>query len=389
MTQKIKVIIGASYGDEGKGLATDYFGAQGKKKGTVVNVLTNGGPQRGHTVELPDGTRHVFRHFGAASFRGAASYMAQQFIINPIELIGEYDELCHIGIAPEIMIHPDCRFTTPWDMLVNQKLKKKNGINNTCGFGVWETVLRYDRGYGTQFIKMVSMDRNERISCLRSLRDGYFMARIKELSISLDKDDVFFSDGLLRHFEEDLASVIMQCRMTGYAALRNYETVLFENAQGLLLDGNRKGEEDFTTPSTTGMGRIFRTIEDNFHNVDVEVCYVTRSYQTRHGEGVMEQEYTEEELLKVMPGLTADMTNIRNDFQGALRYGRLSEDSLIRRIEKDMEYCADGKKNLYLPSVLVTHMNEYNGIDTEKLVNAFKTVRVSDGKTAEDVHILA
>ena len=315
--------------------------------------------------------------------------MAQQFIINPIELIGEYDELCHIGIAPEIMIHPDCRFTTPWDMLVNQKLKKKNGINNTCGFGVWETVLRYDRGYGTQFIKMVSMDRNERISCLRSLRDGYFMARIKELSISLDKDDVFFSDGLLRHFEEDLASVIMQCRMTGYAALRNYETVLFENAQGLLLDGNRKGEEDFTTPSTTGMGRIFRTIEDNFHNVDVEVCYVTRSYQTRHGEGVMEQEYTEEELLKVMPGLTADMTNIRNDFQGALRYGRLSEDSLIRRIEKDMEYCADGKKNLYLPSVLVTHMNEYNRIDTEKLVNAFKTVRVSDGKTAEDVHILA
>ena len=56
--QKIKVIIGASYGDEGKGLATDFFGAQGKEKNGTINVLTNGGPQRGHTVELPDGREY-------------------------------------------------------------------------------------------------------------------------------------------------------------------------------------------------------------------------------------------------------------------------------------------------------------------------------------------
>ena len=48
----IKVIIGASYGDEGKGLATDFFGAREEHKEELINVLTNGGPQRGHTVEL-------------------------------------------------------------------------------------------------------------------------------------------------------------------------------------------------------------------------------------------------------------------------------------------------------------------------------------------------
>ena len=42
--QNIKVIIGASYGDEGKGLATDYFGAQASGRYSAVNVLTNGGP---------------------------------------------------------------------------------------------------------------------------------------------------------------------------------------------------------------------------------------------------------------------------------------------------------------------------------------------------------
>ena len=68
--QEIKIIIGASYGDEGKGLAADYFGSRGSD---LINVLTNGGPQRGHTVEMPDGRRHVFKHFGAAAFRGAVS----------------------------------------------------------------------------------------------------------------------------------------------------------------------------------------------------------------------------------------------------------------------------------------------------------------------------
>ena len=89
--QKIKVIIGASYGDEGKGLATDFFGAQGKEKNGTINVLTNGGPQRGHTVELPDGRRHVFKHFGAATFRGAVTYFAEQFLVNPMEFLREYE----------------------------------------------------------------------------------------------------------------------------------------------------------------------------------------------------------------------------------------------------------------------------------------------------------
>ena len=81
--QNVKLIIGANYGDEGKGLATDFFGAQAAGSFGTINVLTNGGPQRGHTVELADGRRHVFKHFGAASFRGAASYFAEQFIVNP------------------------------------------------------------------------------------------------------------------------------------------------------------------------------------------------------------------------------------------------------------------------------------------------------------------
>ena len=99
--QNVKLIIGANYGDEGKGLATDFFGAQAAGSFGTINVLTNGGPQRGHTVELADGRRHVFKHFGAASFRGAASYFAEQFIVNPMEFMREYDDLRAVHAAPE------------------------------------------------------------------------------------------------------------------------------------------------------------------------------------------------------------------------------------------------------------------------------------------------
>ena len=196
MAQKVRVIIGASYGDEGKGLATDYFGAQHMGAGTIVNVLTNGGAQRGHTVQLPGGIRHVFKHFGAASFRGAATYMAHQFIVNPMQLVREYEELAGMGVTPEFTIHPQCRFSTPWDMLANQKLKEISGVSNTCGFGIWETVLRYDRGYGIPYAKISVMGREERVQYLRSLRDGYFAARTKELGIRVEDDEAFFSEGL-------------------------------------------------------------------------------------------------------------------------------------------------------------------------------------------------
>ena len=60
----IKIVIGANFGDEGKGLMTDYFSSN---PNTIV-VCSNGGAQRGHTVfESTTGTRHVFHHFGSGT----------------------------------------------------------------------------------------------------------------------------------------------------------------------------------------------------------------------------------------------------------------------------------------------------------------------------------
>ena len=55
MEKQIKVVIGANFGDEGKGLMTDYFCNELSANGSVLNIRHNGGAQAGHTVVTPDG----------------------------------------------------------------------------------------------------------------------------------------------------------------------------------------------------------------------------------------------------------------------------------------------------------------------------------------------
>jgi len=76
------VVIGANYGDEGKGAAVDRLATEAGAQCLVVRF--NGGAQAGHTVETPDGRRHVFSHFGAGSFAGARTFLSRFFVSNPI-----------------------------------------------------------------------------------------------------------------------------------------------------------------------------------------------------------------------------------------------------------------------------------------------------------------
>ena len=99
--KKVKVVIGANFGDEGKGLMTDYFAS---KEDNAIVVLHNGGAQRGHTVITPEGYRHVFRHFGSGAYVGAATYITKEFIVNPILFRQEYEKLAkHVAFLKYIL----------------------------------------------------------------------------------------------------------------------------------------------------------------------------------------------------------------------------------------------------------------------------------------------
>ena len=56
----VKIVIGANYGDEGKGLMTRHFVKEAKTPEIVI--FHNGTAQRGHTVDYSDTFRHVYSY---------------------------------------------------------------------------------------------------------------------------------------------------------------------------------------------------------------------------------------------------------------------------------------------------------------------------------------
>lgn len=346
---EIKVVIGANYGDEGKGLASNYF-----SDNKSITVLTNGGAQRGHTVVLPDRRRHTFRHFGSGTMVGSATFFSADFILNPIVFMQEYSAL--VGISDYKLIcfrDKACRWSTPYDMIINSIRSNGKNAHATCGAGIWETVQRsLNLEYSMPFNNFISLPYFEKVKFLTNIRDNYYKKENKNLSKELK--EIYFSDGLMTNFIEDCLCFVDLVKTREMLFLNDYDKVVFENGQGLLLDGQIKGQEDFTTPSRTGLCRVSDMINRTFNNADVEVCYVSRTYLTRHGRGAMESEIAD---FKEKNDLV-DLTNVPNEFQGSLRYGEINFNKLYDRIEEDFSSRVKDNKNHYSKAVMFTHCNK-------------------------------
>lgn len=360
----IKIVVGSNWGDEGKGLMTDYF----SQKPNSIVVCSNGGAQRGHTVTTPDGIRHVFHHFGSGTFNHASTYLSENFIVNPIIFKQEYDELTKLGYVPNVYINQDCMLTTPFDMMANQIVEENRGKNKhgSCGLGIFETIKRYKAG-------ITDVDNH--------IREYYLEQFEKENIILTDEwSRIFLDNGIFEHFLDDWDFMNNHSlAMSDNYFLNQFDNIVFEAAQGLLLDQNNTEYFPHLTPSNTGIKNPKRIIENVEWNdeINIETCYVSRTYLTRHGAGKFPSECNKRFINEYM----FDKTNVPNPFQDTLRYGTLDLGELYSRCSKDIGNFGDKK------SIAITHCNEY-GWDNDKLIELFKdwNIYYSDGETHNDVN---
>lgn len=378
---KVKVVIGANYGDEGKGLMTDYFTAKANHfHEKCLVVCSNGGSQRGHTVVTPDGRRHIFHHLGSGTFQKADTYLSEEYILNPIVFQKEYKVFIRYQELPVLYVNKNCRWSTPFDMMMNQIVEESRGKkrHGSCGIGIWETVVRYRSG-AVGLGEAMKMRDNELFTYLKQIRDTYLPYRLREQGVeylSREWEAIIGDENLLQAFVQDFRFMTANMTLAEDEILKEYDTVIFENGQGLLLDRNMEENKAHTTPSNTGLENPRNIIKTVFKDraVDVEVCYVTRTYLTRHGAGPFETECKKEEINAQM----IDKTNVPNPHQGVLRYGWLVPDQLKERIEKDF-----GQETGWKMSLAITHVNEYGVLPDIKL--PFVNRYLSDGETRESV----
>jgi adenylosuccinate synthase len=354
MTTNIKVIIGCNAGDEGKGLVTDYFTYQSfLLKQNCLVVLSNGGSQRGHTVTLPSGERHVFRHFGSGSFLGAYTYLPKYYVVNPMNWMEEYRQLIAKGIKLRLLlINENCPLTTPYDMIANQMIEESrvDKRHGSCGVGIWETIFRDGITVGEMFQKTD----NEKAEYLRFVRDVYFTSRISSKGIKPDRkwESIINSKALIDNYIYDFNCMIAKSVFTTDDVLNHFDNVIFENGQGLFLDQNIQGYGKHTTPSNTGLQNPAEMIHRIAGDKNVEVCYVSRTYMTRHGAGRFDTECRKDIISST---ITQDLTNQTHAFQGRLRYGVLDWNEVEKMAIRDFEKFGSSEWKV---SFFFTHANE-------------------------------
>lgn len=321
------VVIGAGYGDEGKGALTDALAARAGRAGTVVRF--NGGAQAGHTVELPDGRRHVFAHVGAGSFAGWRTALSRFFVCHPSLFLREWQALARLGVTPDVTVDPRCPVTTPYDMLVNQWAEQARGAarHGSVGVGFGETVGRCeDPAYALHVADLTHPDRLR--DRLAAIRDAWTPTRLAALGLPAPAGEqaaLLRSPALLDRFVEDTAAFLARVE-TGVPFLRG--PVVFEGAQGLLLDQDR-GAFPHVTRSNTGLRNVLvLAAEAGIGRLDVH--YVTRCYATRHGAGPLGHAWT-----TARPRVV-DRTNQPHPYQGTPRQGWLDLDVLGRSIAADL-----------------------------------------------------
>lgn len=164
---KARIVIGANYGDESKGNIVARYAKQSEN---VLNVLTNGGSQRGHSILTKDGNI-TFQHFGAGTYYGADNYYLCFFILNPMHFAKEDKSL--IVKPNKIYRDKSCRWPTPYDMIFNAITEEIQNRKAFCGMVIWNTIKRYIDVSGRVFDTFMNMSNEEKISYLYNVKIYY------------------------------------------------------------------------------------------------------------------------------------------------------------------------------------------------------------------------
>lgn len=384
---KIDVVIGANYGDEGKGLVTEFLSSFSENS---IIVLANGGSQRGHTVNDPAYGKHVFHHFGSGTLRGKPTYFVESFLLNPMQFVKEKDELEKLT-GKKIISYRDahCFIQLPIDIALNWHIEKCRGEqrHGSVGCGIWESTYRV-KFSGDDFIKLylsdiVNAPYEDQIRILKDHSYRYAIERCKEEGVStkIDLLDIFLSNGFIDHYIADAKRMWNECNELSMHDLSRFDHVIFENGQGLMLDQYYNiNDIDNTTPSYTGSIAVANLLQNSGLPVDsVSLNYVSRTYLTKHGAGRFDAECSGMKF--------EDSTNVYNEWQEGMRFGELDYADLNRRIDIDYRYfrkfctkCPNVYKNL-----VFTHCNEVSLADNHVVISNATRICTSSTDKANDI----
>ncbi len=295
--------VDLGFGDAGKGSVVDFLA---REYGAHTVVRYNGGAQAGHRVVTSGQSprEHVFAQFGAGTLAGAATHLSRYMLLDPLAMLAEEQHLRAIGVADafgQTTIDAGALVITPFGRAINRlrELARGAGRHGSCGVGVGETVadslarpdlaLRAgDLAEPSRLYAKLAALRELSLAKLAALRpalpdDDRAAAELELLS------DPTWEGWLLGAYAEFSARARVVPGDHLHAILRRPGVVVFEGAQGVLLDEWR-GFHPHTTWSTTTLQNADALLAEAGYAGRATRVGITRAYATRHGAGPMPSE---------------------------------------------------------------------------------------------------
>jgi len=272
------VLIGAQWGDEGKGKVTDLLGAD-----VDYVVRFSGGNNAGHTVITPDGQRYALHLMPSGALSpNAVTVLGNGVVIDPKVLIAEMDGLTERGVdVSGLLISGDAHLIMPHHRALDRVVERYlgparigttgRGIGPAYGDKVARTGIRVqdllDPGILRQKLELVLREKNQVLTKVYNR---------KALDVDAVVEEYLTYAARLRPHIADTRAVLWQ-------ALARGETVLMEGAQATMLDLDHGTYPFVTSSNPTAAGACVGTgIPPTAIS---QVIGVTKAYTTRVGSG--------------------------------------------------------------------------------------------------------
>ncbi len=273
------VVVGAQWGDEGKGKLVDVLS---ERADCVVRY--QGGANAGHTVvigeeqfilqQIPSGILH----------RGATCVIGNGVVLDPETLFKELDGLTGRGVdtAGRLFVSERAHLVLPYHKLLDAASEKSQKIGTT-GRGIGPT---YEDKYGRRGVRVIDL---RDAASLRPLlaerldRANRLLAMMGAAPASLDEHVA-----LLERLAPRLLPLATDTGLLVHRALRSGKRVLLEGAQGALLDVDH-GTYPYVTSSNTTAGGA--SVGSGIGPTAIDgVLGVVKAYTTRVGNGPLPTE---------------------------------------------------------------------------------------------------
>lgn len=282
----VTILIGAQWGDEGKGRVVDWLAAQSDLVGRYA-----GGDNAGHTVTLGDKT-YKLHLIPSGILHHSVCILGHSMVVNPQRILGEIENLRQqgISISPEnLVISERAHIITPAHLALDAAAEEARGD---------DAIGTTKRGIGPAYTDKV---------------------RRAGIQLQLMKEEEAFGDAIHAHVQDanqrlglygkaGLNGDEIASQYTEYArqlkpyirnitpiihdALSAGKRLLAEGAQGTMLDIDL-GQYPFVTSSSPSVGGALSGLGFGPNAVD-RVLGVTKAYSTRVGSGAMPTEQNNE-----------------------------------------------------------------------------------------------